>query len=582
MTEDETRPTTAVDRVMEDFLARYAALNPIAATEMGISGHETRLPDLSPDGLAEISALRRRTLSTLRGVEPVDAVDRVTVAAATERLEIAELIRATGAEEACLNNLDSPLQRVRMAFDLMPTGTPDDWAGIAARLGRVPAALDGYVASLRHAGRRGYPVRRRQVEAGIGQSRDNTGPQGFFATLAASAERHQPELPPSVRADLERAARAAGEAYETLAAFLADELHAAATTGDAVGRDRYALFSRSSLGADVDIDEYYAWGQEELARVTAQMGEVAERIKPGASVREAMAHLTADPARRLVGRDALRAWMQEKSDAALAALADTHFDIPRPIRRLECLLAPTPGGGIYYTGPSEDFSRPGRVWWAVPDGVTEFPTWQQLTSVYHEGVPGHHLQVGQTAYRSAILNRWRRLAAWVDGHGEGWALYAEGLMADLGFLDDPGDLLGMLDSQSFRAVRVVIDIGFHCGLPAPAEVGGGDWTYDKAWRLLTAHSAKHESRLRFELDRYLGLPGQASSYKIGERQWLRLREAVRAREGAAFDLKAFHRTALDIGSVGLDVLRSAVLGEYGAEAGHTRDEPLPRPRSNAS
>ncbi|HEX5995611.1 MAG TPA: DUF885 domain-containing protein [Jiangellales bacterium] len=575
MTEDEPRPTSAVDRLMEDYLARYAALNPIAAAEAGIAGHDTELPDLSPDGLAEISALRRRTLSALRNGAPVDAIDRVTVAAAMERLEVAELIRATGAEEACLNNLDSPLQQVRRVFDLMATDSPEDWATIAARLGRVPSALDGYVASLRHASERGYPVSRRQVEAGIRQSRDNTGPHGFFATLAANAARGEAELPPPLRADLERAARAAGDAYETLAAFLAEELHPAATDADAVGRDRYALFSRSSLGAEVDIDEFYEWGQDELARIREQMREVAERIKPGASVRDVMDHLTADPSRRLVGRDALRAWMQEKSDAAVSALAGTHFDIPEPIRRLECLIAPTPGGGIYYTGPIEDFSRPGRMWWGVAEGVTEFSTWQQLSSVYHEGVPGHHLQVGQTAYRSALLNRWRRLAAWVDGHGEGWALYAERLMADLGFLDDPGDLLGMLDSQSFRAVRVVIDLGFHCGLTAPREVGGGAWTYDKAWRLLRAHSAKDEGRLRFELDRYLGLPGQASSYKIGERHWLRLREAARAREGAAFDLKAFHRRALDIGSVGLDVLRAAVLGEFDEAAAAAQGNHLP-------
>jgi uncharacterized protein (DUF885 family) len=254
--------------------------------------------------------------------------------------------------------------------------------------------------------------------------------------------------------------------------------------------------------------------------------------------------------------------MQLTSVDAVAALADTHFDIPEPIRRLECHIAPSHDGIIYYTGPSEDLvTRPGRMWWSVPDGVTDFGNWRELTTVYHEGVPGHHLQVAQTAYRREILNRWRRLASWSNGHGEGWALYAERLMADLGFLDDPGDYLGMLDGQSLRGARVVLDIGIHCGLPAPAEVGGGDWTYDKAWQFLSAHANMADAFLRFELDRYLGWPGQAPSYKIGERLWLQLREDVRAKEGADFDLKAFHRRALDIGSVGLDVLRAAVLDE---------------------
>jgi uncharacterized protein (DUF885 family) len=253
--------------------------------------------------------------------------------------------------------------------------------------------------------------------------------------------------------------------------------------------------------------------------------------------------------------------MQERSDAAIEALGKSHFDISEQVRRLECRIAPTHTGVIYYSGPSEDFSRPGRMWWSVPAGVTEFSTWRELTTVYHEGVPGHHLQVAQAVECKQLLNRWRRLASWVSGHGEGWALYAEWLMADLGYMDDPGNRLGLLDAQSLRAARVVIDIGVHCELPAPAEVGGGAWTYDKAWQFLSSHANMGTEFLRYELERYLGWPGQAPSYKIGERLWLQLREETRAREGADFDLKAFHRRALDLGGLGLDILRQAVLHE---------------------
>ena len=128
------------------------------------------------------------------------------------------------------------------------------------------------------------------------------------------------------------------------------------------------------------------------------------------------------------------------------------------------------------------------MWWSVPKGITEFGTWRELTTVYHEGVPGHHLQVAQTVFRSELLNKWRRIFAWTSGHGEGWALYAERLMAELGYMDDPGNRMGLLDGQSLRAARVVLDIGVHCGFEAPAEVGGGEWTYDKAWQFLTAHA----------------------------------------------------------------------------------------------
>ena len=554
-----TRNHTAVDQLVEDYLDEYVALDPSFATFVGISGHDAELPDLSPDGHAARSALRLRTLAALAEATPADATDRITVAAATERLSVAEEVYQLGADESDLNIIASPVQSVRAVFDLMATATADDWSTIATRLGRIPAAIDGYIVSLRAATSRGDVSPRRQVEACIGQCDDNIGSDGFFATLVAGAG----DVPASLRADLDRGAAAAADAYARLRAFLAAELLPVAPTGDAVGSERYAVFSRSFLGSAIDLEETYIWGQKELARIADLMQQTASRILPGASVPEAIAYLATDPSRKLAGTDALQAWMQQKSDAAIAALADTHFDIPEPIHTLECRIAPTHTGGIYYTGPSEDFSRPGRMWWSVPKGVTEFTTWKELSVVYHEGVPGHHLQIAQTTYRRELLNRWRRMAAWISGHGEGWALYAEWLMADLGFLDDPADFLGMLDSQSLRAARVVLDIGIHCGFDAPAEVGGGAWDYDKAWRFLTAHSSKSEPQLRYELDRYLGWPGQAPAYKIGERLWLSLRDEVRRRDGDAFDLKTFHRQALDIGSVGLDVLRAAVLGSFG-------------------
>ncbi len=343
---------------------------------------------------------------------------------------------------------------------------------------------------------------------------------------------------------------------------LRDEILPAAPAADACGRELYRLHSRSFLGAEVDhLEETYAWGQAELARIRAEMAKIAEQILPGSTVHEAMAHLDADPAYQIHGTDALQRWMQETADGAVEALAGTHFDIPDPVRTIECCIAPTQSGGIYYTGPSEDFSRPGRMWWSVPKSVEQFGTWRELTTVYHEGVPGHHLQIGQTMVRSGLLNSWRRMDAWTSGHGEGWALYAERLMDELGFHTDPATRLGMLDGQSLRAARVVIDIGVHCGFEAPESVGGGECTYDKAWSFLTANADMAEGFLRFELDRYLGWPGQAPAYKIGERLWLQLRDELRQREGDAFDLKAFHRRALDVGGVGLHTLRAAVLGE---------------------
>ena len=549
------RTPSAVDALAERYLDEYVVLDPTEATYLGIPGVEDRLPDYTPDWHEQRAQLRRRTLAELAAAEPVDDTDKVTVAALRDVLDLGEQLHGAGEDEGRLNVISSPSQTIRDVFDLMPTDTEDDWAVVTRRLRAVPEGVDGYTAGLRCAAAAGHVAARRQVAAVATQCAEHAAPDGFWASFAAGA-------PDSLARDTQDAARAAAEAYARLAGVLRDELLPQAPETDAVGTERYQLHSRTFLGAVIDLEETYAWGQEELARITADMAATAERIKPGASVQEAIEYLDGAGAHALHGTDELQRWMQQTSDEAVAALADVHFDIPEPIRRLECRIAPTQHGGIYYTGPSEDLvTRPGRMWWSVPKGVTEFSTWRERTTVYHEGVPGHHLQIAQTVYRRAILNRWRRIMSWVSGHGEGWALYAERLMAELGFLDDPADYLGMLDGQSLRAARVVLDIGIHCELPAPAEAGGGSWTYDKAWDFFAKHVSMNEGFRRFELDRYLGWPGQAPSYKLGERFWLQLRADVAAREGPAFDLKSFHRRALDVGSLGLDVLRAAVLDE---------------------
>lgn len=558
MTDTPTRQPTAIDAIAEAHFAAEIALSPITGTHYGIPGSDALLDDFSPDGYAAQSALRRDTLTKLAGAEPQDDIDTVTLDAMRERLGLAEEIAAAGLDRSELNVLAAPLQSIRGVFDLMPTSTDDDWTTFATRLTRVPTALDQWMTTLIASAGEGHVAPIRQVRSCIDQCAKLVAPEGYFSSLTTTV--NGADLIESVRAQMVSAIGEAATAYGNLGGRLATLLDRA-PEADACGRELYALHSRYFLGSSVDLDETYAWGQEELARIEQQRREVADQIRPGATPDEAVAILDADPRYHLHGTDALRDWMQARADEVIASLADVHFDIPGPVRAIEGMIAPTTTGGIYYTGPSDDFTRPGRMWWSVPDGVTDFTTWRELTTVYHEGVPGHHLQVAQTVYRRDLLNSWRRLACWTSGHGEGWALYAERLMAELGYMDDPGNRLGWLDGQALRAARVVVDIGVHCGMPAPTEVGGGDWDYAKAWTFLRSHVAMEEPMLRFELDRYLGWPGQAPSYKIGERLWLQLRDEAATRAGAGFDLRDFHRRALDIGSVGLDTLRSAVLGE---------------------
>lgn len=547
-----------VNQIADSYVERWAALDPLGATFAGIAGHDDAVTDLSPDGIEARVELDRRTLAELAAAEPADEAERVAAESMTERLGLWVEHHEAGLTDSQLNVIDSPLQGIRGVFDLMPTADEAAMATIARRLHRVPEALEGYRRSLRTAAKADRVSARRQVLGCARQCADWADPakDNVYRRLVSDLAADGP-----LRADLERAATTATEATAEFGRFLTDELLPHAPEKDAAGRDRYALHSRTFLGTVIDMEETYAWGWDELDRIETEMRQVSQRVVPRGTIEDAITALDADPARRIAGKQAFRDWMQQVADQAIAELHGSHFAIPEPIQRIECRIAPTSTGGIYYTGPSEDFTRPGRMWWAVPGDVDEFSTWRETTTVYHEGVPGHHLQIAQAAYRRDLLNRWQRSLCWVPGHGEGWALYAERLMADLGYLDDPGDRLGMLAAQAFRATRVIIDIGMHLELRIPAGTGfheGATWTPKLGWEFLLAHGYLDEPTLRYELDRYLGWPGQAPAYKVGERIWLQARDEARQRGGAGFDLREFHRKALDLGSLGLDPLRRAL------------------------
>ncbi len=556
MTDEQVRPPSAIDAIADAWVDTAAAIDPTLATYIGRAEHNGRFGDYSPQGIDRAADAARRTLAELDHAVPVDDVDAVTKADLSRELTLDLELHEAGAHLRDLNVIDSPAQNIRSVFDLMPTDTVEDWGTISERLAALPAAVAGYIDTLREGIRTGQVPARRQVTEVVTQIGRYTAPDGFFAGFAAGAAPADGALPASMQADLRARADAAREAYDGLAAFLAQDLAPVATERDGVGRDLYALHSRRFLGAAIDLDETYEWGIEELARMVAEQEQIADSIVPGGTVEDAVAFLEADPSMKLHGTQALQRWMQETSDRAVEELGRTHFDIPDPVRRLECMIAPTHEGGIYYTGPTDDFSRPGRMWWSVPEGVTEFDTWRELTTVYHEGVPGHHLQIGQAVHNRAELNSWRRLLAGTSGHAEGWALYAERLMAQLGYLDAPADRLGMLDGQRMRAARVVLDIGVHLGKERPDE--GGVWDADSALAFMRRNVNMPDEFIRFEVNRYLGWPGQAPAYKVGQRIWEQIRDDVRVAEGDTFSMKAFHRRALDLGGVGLDTLRAAL------------------------
>jgi uncharacterized protein (DUF885 family) len=547
----------SIDDIAAEYVQRAAALDPCYATSAGIAGHEHELPDLGPDGFAGRAELDRSTLAVLDAAEAPGPREQVAKAAMRERLALAVERYDAGDITSDLNTINSWVQGVRGVFDLMPTEGDEAAASIAARMAAVPQAYRQLSVTLLEAARNGRCAARRQVEEVAGQCAAWAGPRdSFYAGLAGRLT----GVPESLQGELAKAARTATAATAELGAFLDRELMPLAREKDACGPEVYARASRFYLGAAVDLREAYAWSWAEIARLEAEIAQVSKQIKSGATAAQAMAILDDDPARRIEGRENFRAWMQQLAERTITELDGTHFDIPQPAHRIEAVIAPTNDGGISYTEPSDDWSRPGRMCWSVPDGVDTFSTWKEATVVYHEGVPGHHLQVSHALAQTESLNRWQRMS-WVSGHGEGWAMYAERLMGELGYLDDPGMYLGMLDSQQLLAAQVPLDVGVHLELDVPSGAGwreGERWNAGIAWEFLRAHSSWDERPLGAELRRCLGMPGQAPSYKLGERTWLQARQDARARAGAAFSLKDFHARALSLGAMGLDPLREAL------------------------
>ncbi|MGW7424100.1 DUF885 domain-containing protein [Streptomyces sp. NPDC054813] len=545
-------------QVADTFVDELIALDPITGTFLGVKESSSRLPDTSPAGAEALAQLQRDTLAKLDEAERQPGADsdieRRCARLLRERLTASLAVHEADESLRSVSNLSSAAHAVRQVFTVTPTATEEDWAAVAERLRAVPAALEGYRQSLElglerklHAGPRATAT----FVGQLGEWTDTGDGRGWFEQFAAAG-------PEALRAELDEAARAATQGVAALREWMRD-VYAPAIEGapDVVGRERYARWVRQYNGTDLDLDEAYAYGWAEYHRLLGEMKTEAEKILPGAATPwVALAHLD-EHGSHIEGVDEVQRWLQSVMDEAIEKLDGTHFDLAERVRRVESRIAP-PGSAAapYYTPPSDDFSRPGCTWLPTM-GQTRFPVYDLVSTWYHEGVPGHHLQLAQWKHIADNLSRYQASVGMVSANAEGWALYAERLMDELGFLTDPERRLGYLDAQMMRAARVIIDIGMHLELTIPDDSPfhpGERWTPELAQEFFGSHSSRPADFVESELTRYLSMPGQAIGYKLGERAWLLGREQARERRGDAFDLKAWHMAALSQGSLGLDDL----------------------------
>lgn len=543
------------------FVDEQAALDPNLATGKGIPGFDHLLTDLSPDGVEARARLLRDALDTLATLPVTNDDDRLAKDLITERFSTSLASHDAGEWMRSMRAIASPSSNLRGTFDLMPRDSTEAWENIAHRMHAVPAALAGLRATYERGRTTGTVAARRQALAAADQAATWADDRWFDSLSDAAATSEHVSAVLATR--LQEGAALANAAYGEFAAYLRDVYAPDANPVDGCGPERYRLGVRAMLGADLDPAEMYDWAWTDFHRLRTEIAITCERILPGASFTEVIDLLDNDPGRAQQGAAAYQTWLQELTDDALERSKE-HFEIPAEIDRCEALIPPAgSAAAAYYTGPSEDFTRPGRTWYPTL-GRELFPMWGDVTTCYHESVPGHHLQIGYAQVQAQSLSRIQR-GNFIPGHGEGWALYAEQLCDEFGWFENPDHRLGFLAGQMLRTVRVIIDIGMHLGYLIPDGTtlhdgtpfhGGEQWTPDLAFEFSVKETGNTETFMRSEIDRYLGWPAQAISYKIGQREWESARADAMAAAADAFDLRAWHTKALKLGAIGLDQLRS--------------------------
>lgn len=550
--------------VADRFVEEWCAEHPIAATQFGVAGHDHELDDFSPEGTRRSVAMLEAALDAFRTLQPADADDELALAVIAERLASGLALDRDGETARTFGVISSPAMEIRQVFEMMATTSPGDADVVRERLNAVPVSIDSWRDTLEAQLASGDHVARRHVLGVADQMRQIA--ESGFAVIAARAAEGTGVDPAS--SGLAAAAGVASRAYEEMAAWL-EAVYAPATEASPfVGPERYARWARHYTGLDLDLADTYAWGWDELRRINARMEELAPGLAPGAAtLAEVADRLDRDPRYVIHGTEELVARLRAFTDATIERLEGREFTIDPRIRFCDVRLAPEGSAAApYYIPPSEDLSRPGTTWFPTL-GKDEFPWWRQVTTWYHEAVPGHHLEEGTVVLNAHRLSRYQRLMAWNSGWGEGWALYAERLMDELGGFEEPAYEMGYLMSQGLRAARVVVDIGMHLELAAPADfgelagmgdVGGRVWTPEMAVATLVERALEPPDFAASEVERYLAIPGQAISYKVGEREWVGAREEMRAAQGDAFTLKGFHDRALALGPIGLAAFRAAL------------------------
>ncbi|MFC9896055.1 DUF885 domain-containing protein [Nocardia sp. NPDC127579] len=533
---------------------------PTVATMLGDHRFDDRIEDLSEEAENRLLAAYRELLEQVRALAPeqLDRQDRTTRALlhaeltdAVDRLSWRPLELASDQ----MMGVHAELLTVAPQFS---APHPDNAAALVTRHRRIGDMLEQAVRRFRAGLAAGRTPARLAVERSLNQldgylNSDLAG--DAFVTLAGPADWPGEE---AWRAELTQvAAEVIRPAFRRYRAALADDLLPVARPDDRAGlcwlgddgADIYRrLLREHTTLPDLGAEEIHRTGLAELESLSAEYREIGARRFGTSDLAEIFTRLRADPELRYRDGEEIMADARAALAAATAEMKNWFGRLPRE----SCDIVPVPEfmeadqTAAYYFPPPADGSRPG-TYYVNRYRPTEQSRFETASVAYHEAIPGHHLQLAIAAELDH-LPRFQRLSFANTAFVEGWALYAERLADEMGLYTDDLGRLGMLAGDSWRSCRLVVDTGLHA-------MG---WSRQQAVDFMLAHAPVGENNIRVEVDRYVAMPGQAVSYKVGQIEIRSQRAALAAKLGNAFDIKAFHDVVLGSGSVSLPVLRELV------------------------
>lgn len=439
-------------------------------------------------------------------------------------------------------------QSIYEVFEIMPRDTRKDILNIIKRMEKIPSAFNQWITALRDVQDLGFVNAKARVKYLV-DILDNYS-EGSFSNIAKEIDQDDERLM--------RAAKEADMACCWLSAWLEYSYMPWAKDNYAVGKDRYLKNVKEYTGLDINPSDVYDWGFAELKKINDEMWIVAKQLGDFNSLIEVRDYLNNNPKYIVNGRDNFKSFLDGITKKAIKELNGTVFTIPVAMKQCEVELDDeTIDESPYYKSPSDDMTRPGKTVYPTL-GRDNFTTWENYSTWFHESIPGHHMQIATSILNKDTLSRYQREEAWNSGYGEGWALYSERLMDELGYFEDPGYKMGYLMCQAMRAARLIVDIGLHLEY----TLGDGSiWNAEYAVEFLETNALLNHDYAVSEVKRYISWAGQAITYKLGEKVWLDAREDAKKRLGDKFDLKKFHNYALKLGPMGLDLLKEE-LGKW--------------------